>query len=241
MVKATRYYFIVVKERMVFVMAWDSIWEQVFQQQQWGKHPGEDLIRFVARNFYKFSVRQDIKILEVGCGPGANLWYMAREGFTVYGIDGSHTAVACAQQRLDTECLGWKGQVLTGDIVNLPFDEGYFDGVIDNEAICCNSFAVSKVIYSEMARVVKQGGKLFSRTFATGCWGDRTGESIGHRAYHVSEGPLFNKGYARFTDKEEISLLVSENFGIDEIELLTRTADNQKHEIREWIIIATKK
>jgi len=33
-------------------MAWDPIWERVFSSQAWGKYPGEDLIRFVARNFY---------------------------------------------------------------------------------------------------------------------------------------------------------------------------------------------
>ena len=222
-------------------MAWDSVWEQVFKQQTWGKYPGEDLIRFVARNFYKSSVREDIKILEVGCGPGANLWYMAREGFTVYGIDGSETATNCAQQRLDTECPGWKGQVLTGDIVKLPFEDGYFDAVIDNEAIYCNSFAISQEIYKEIARVVKQGGKLFSRTFATGCWGDGTGEQVGHRAYYVSEGPMLNKGYTRFTDIEEIPLLISARFDMDEIELLTRTSERQQHEVKEWLITATKK
>lgn len=222
-------------------MAWDLLWEQVFQQQEWGKYPGEDLIRFIARNFYNTSVRRDIKILEVGCGPGANLWYMAREGFTVYGIDGSETAITRAQHRLDKECSGWKGQLLIGDIENLPFEDGYFDGVIDSEAIYCNSFVVSQGIYREIARVVKQGGKLFSRTFATGSWGDGTGENVGHRAYLVNEGPLLNKGYSRFTDKEEIPLLVSVNFSIDEIELLTRSVNNQQQEIREWSIIATKK
>lgn len=225
----------------MFFMAWDSVWEQVFQQQVWGKYPGEDLIRFVARNFYKSSLRQEVKILEVGCGPGANLWYMAREGFTVYGVDGSQTAVSCAQQRLDAECPGWQGQVVTGDIAKLTFEDGYFDAVIDNEAIYCNSFEVSQGIYNEIARVIKPGGKLFSRTFATGCWGDGTGEKVGHNAYRVGEGPMLNKGYTRFTDREEIPVLISGEFEIDEVELLTRTANDKQQEIREWIIIATKK
>ena len=60
-------------------MSWDATWEEVFRQQEWGKYPGEDLIRFVARNFYNVEKRSDIKILEVGCGPGANLWFIARE------------------------------------------------------------------------------------------------------------------------------------------------------------------
>lgn len=33
--------------------SWDSVWEKIFQEQEWGKYPGESLIQFIARNFYK--------------------------------------------------------------------------------------------------------------------------------------------------------------------------------------------
>ena len=33
-------------------MSWDPVWENVFQNQSWGKYPSENLVRFVARNFY---------------------------------------------------------------------------------------------------------------------------------------------------------------------------------------------
>lgn len=33
-------------------MAWDPVWESIFTNQAWGRYPGEDLIRFVAKNFY---------------------------------------------------------------------------------------------------------------------------------------------------------------------------------------------
>jgi tRNA G46 methylase TrmB len=52
-------------------------------QQEWGKYPPEHVIRFVARNFYRVPDRKYVHLLEVGCGPGANVWFMAREGFAV--------------------------------------------------------------------------------------------------------------------------------------------------------------
>src|SRR5438105_645758 len=91
--------------------SWDPVWEDIFKSQPWGRYPGEDLIRFVARNFYKAPSRSSVRILEVGCGPGANLWYMAREGFSVFGIDGAPTALELARLRLDREVPGWSGEL----------------------------------------------------------------------------------------------------------------------------------
>ena len=218
-------------------MAWDPIWEEIYRARDLGKYPAEDLIRFIARNFYKAPNRKDIKILEVGCGQGANIWYIAREGFSIYGVDGSSSAIDYAKKRLDQEISGWSGSLTVGDVVSLDFEDNYFDAVIDNEAVTHNSFENSKAIYNEMARVTKKGGKLFSRTFATGCWGDRSGENVGHNSWIVSEGPLELGEYIRFTDFEEISELL-ENFTVVEIELLTRTMENRKQEIKEWLIIA---
>ncbi len=220
-------------------MVWDTVWEKVFQEEAWGKYPSEDLIRFVAKNFYHAPNRNDIKILEIGCGPGANLWFMAREGFTVYGIDGSQTAVLRSQQRLDIECLNWLGEVKVGELLSLPYPEGMFDAVIDIEAAYCNSFKDSQTIYAEVYRVLKSNGKLFSRTFASGCYGDGTGTQVGHNAWVVSEGQLLNKGFARFTNQIEIPELMGK-FTIEEITLLTRTIGSLDRVIKEWLIVATK-
>lgn len=91
-------------ERSMDIEAWDPIWEEVFHSQEWGKYPGESLIRFIARNFYKRN-RKEVRILEIGCGTGANIWYLCREGFSAYGIDGSKKAVSLANNRIKTEGL----------------------------------------------------------------------------------------------------------------------------------------
>ena len=117
-------------------MSWDSIWDKVFEGQEWGKYPAESLIRFIARNFYQRN-RKSTKILEVGCGPGANIWYLAKEGFDTYGIDGSETAIKKAKKRLQEENL--RAHLHIGDIINLPYEENYVDAVIDAECLYSNS------------------------------------------------------------------------------------------------------
>ena len=220
-------------------MSWDPTWEGVFRSQPWGKYPGEELIRFVARNFFHVSDRASVNLLEVGCGPGPNLWFLAREGFSAYGVDGSQTAIELARSRLDAECPGWKGQLCRGDMLQLPFPDEFFDAVIDNEAVYCNDYPVAQRIYGEMSRVTKARGKLFCRTFAAGSWGDGTGERVGHNAWLVGEGPMYNKGFSRFTEDLEIRELI-QGFHVVETELLTRTMDNGAHAVKEWIILGEK-
>ena len=69
-----------------------EIWEEIHTKQEWGKYPPENLIRFIARNYYKMK-RESVKILDFGCGGGACTWFLAREGFDVFAFDGSPTAV----------------------------------------------------------------------------------------------------------------------------------------------------
>ena len=68
-------------------------WNEVYGSRGWGKYPPEELVRFAARTFPEAELRRRLRALEVGCGPGPNLWYLAREGFTIAGIDGSANAI----------------------------------------------------------------------------------------------------------------------------------------------------
>lgn len=221
---------------------WDPVWEEIFRSREWGKYPSEDLIRFVARNFYQATDRSRVRVLEVGCGPGANLWYLAREGFSFAGIDGSETAIDKAARRLDAECPGWRvrGELGVGDIASLPYDTASFDAVIDNEALSCNGFDAACGMYAEIARVLKPGGRLYSRTFASGSWGDGTGESLGQGAWRCAEGPLAGKGVCRFTAEDDIPALMA-SFEVDALELLNWTCDNRRQQVREWLITASRR
>jgi SAM-dependent methyltransferase len=220
-------------------MTWDPSWDQTFSTQDWGRYPSEDVVRFVAKYFYKCPDRSAIKLLELGSGPGANLWYMAREGFSVYGVDGSKVAIEMARRRLDTDLPSWQGVLLVGDIGSLPYPDNTFDGIIDNEAIYANLFDSAKAIYAEVFRVLKVGGWLFSRTFATGCIGEGTGEAVGKKAWKADLGPLAGKGLSRFTAFEEITELLGA-FKVHKVESIQRTTENQSYHIKEWVILAQK-
>jgi ubiquinone/menaquinone biosynthesis C-methylase UbiE len=117
--------------------SWDNVWDDVFANQEWGKYPSESLIQFIARNYYKLD-RKTVRILEVGCGTGANVWFVAREGFAAYGIDGSAIAINKAAKRMSDEGIG-NVSLVVGDIIKLPYEDNFFDAVIDNECIYSNN------------------------------------------------------------------------------------------------------
>jgi SAM-dependent methyltransferase len=223
-------------------MSWDPVWETVYRSRAWGQYPGEDVIRFVKGRFSQAADRSQVRLLEVGCGSGANLWFMAREGFRVHGLDGSDTAVALARERLDRECPQWAatgGRLDVGDLARLPYPDGYFDGVLDVVAVCYCTFEESQRAYAEMARVVKPGGRLFSRMFARGCWGDETGEAAGRDMWKCGEGPLQGFGATRFAAVEDVPSLL-QGWTVAGIERSGYSLEGGRREIRHLVVEGVK-
>jgi len=216
--------------------SWDPIWESVFQNQEWGKYPGENLIQFVARNFYRRD-RKNTSLLEIGCGPGANIWYMAREGFNVFGIDGSKTAVNIAMDKLKKENLN--ASLKVGDIINLPYENNFFDGVIDNECLYANNEENAKLIVNEINRVMKKDGLFYSRTFSDDMYiGQELNENLEYT--NINEGPLKGKGFARLSDINKINSIYGGVFKIVSIDKMEYTQYNFSQKISEFIIICQK-
>lgn len=214
--------------------SWDPTWEEIFREEEWGKYPPEHVIRFVARRFYKAKDRKQIRILDLGCGPGACSWYIAREGFALSGIDGSETAIRRCKQRLESEKL--TGDLKVGDLGRLDWPDNYFDAVIDNAAVCCNPFNASKKIVKEVIRVLKPSGHFISSSFTTKTWGYGNGiQGNGENEYlQVFEGPLKNRGFVLFLDEEQVEELLSP-FKQITIDTLNSTIQGGKNNIEWWI------
>lgn len=223
-------------------MAWDPVWEDVYRTRAWGQYPGEDVIRFTKRHFGAAPDRAAVRILEVGSGAGANLWFLAREGFCAHGIEGSATAVTLTTDRLDRECPSWRdagGSVKTGDFAHLDYPDGYFDAVIDVVALCYSSFEDAASTYRELARVTRPGGRLFSRTFARRCWGEGSGEPAGRQMWRCAEGPLAGLGATRFTAEEDVPHMLS-GWTLERIERASQTEGDRAHEIRHLLLYGVR-
>jgi SAM-dependent methyltransferase len=219
---------------------YDAVWERIFSNGPWGRYPAEDLIRFVARETAGVTDRQHLKALELGCGPGANLWFLANEGIPFDAIDGSRIAVAQATARLTREKPGWKGRIVVGNFCELPNDFRGYNFALDSEAIYCNDFDESSKLISDVHDRLVPGGALWSRTFAPGTWGVESGQRLGEDYWLADAGPLAGKGPTRITRRESVPRLYGTQWASINIGEITRHEGNPDHVIREWIIVARK-
>jgi hypothetical protein len=219
---------------------YDPVWERIFASRSWGRYPAEDLIRFVAREAFSAKDRSALKALELGCGPGANLWFLANEGIPFDAIDGSSSAVEQARARLNKEKPGWRGRIEVGNFNRLPEVFREYDFVLDSEAIYCNDIEESSALIGAIYHRLKPGGAFWSRTFAPGTWGVESGTRIGEDYWLANEGPLAGTGPVRITPLQSVSHLYGKNWSSIAIGEITRHEGNPDHIIREWIIVARK-
>jgi len=216
------------------------IWDKIFKSKAWGKYPAEDLVRFIVRNFNKKKQKSKINILEVGCGPGGNLGYFAKEGFSIYGLDFSRVAIQKANRNLDKNYPNWKGELIRADILTHNFNKNKFDAIVDNEMSCCLSLNQTIAIYKKLSKSLKKGGKVFLRTFSAKSFGYKTGKKIGYKRYL----PLFGgtkMGPQRFSSSGDIDKIFRNNYKILSKEIISRTVNRQTNMISEWIVEVEKK
>ena len=98
------------------------------------------------------------RILDAGCGTGANL--IALENY------GALTAVDLAPQALQLAARRGTYPLGQASITQLPFASGSFDGVFSADVLVMLTPAQSAQALGEFARVLKPGGWLYVRTAA---------------------------------------------------------------------------
>ncbi len=221
-------------------MTWDPTWEMIFRARDWGRYPPEELVRFVMRHYGQAPDRWRVCILEVGCGTGANLWFMAREGFNAWGIDAAHAAIARAQERRDVERVSYRLTRLEALELAGLFKEASVDAVID---VCClqhNRAADIQAIVDQMHAVLKPGGRIFAMMVQAGSWGDGLGICVEPGTYtDIPEGPAAGVGLTRFSTDVDVEQYFAA-FGDLSVEYSGWTMQDRTQYWAHWVIEGVK-
>ena len=179
------------------------VWNDVFSRRSPSFYPYDNVVSFVFQNKPKDQLSNKIKILEVGCGGGNNLWFAAKEGFDVKGIDISEKAIEIAKNRFEKENL--KGSFYVGDFLKLPFKDEEFDLIIDRCSTVCVDKKQVKIVIQEIYRVLKQGGKFFYNTYSDKHSSYSEGTKLKNGSVtNINSGSLAGLGDLCFYNESEI-------------------------------------
>jgi SAM-dependent methyltransferase len=221
-----------------------DFWEETIYSQ--GHHlnlyPFDAVVSFIFRWRPRDKARKETDVLEIGCGAGNNLWFAAREGFQVAGIDGSPTAISFARERFASETL--VGDLRVGSFFELPWENETADLGIDRCSTACVGVQGQKVAIEEMRRVLRPGGIFFYNGYSNEHTSARSGEPLQDgRIANIHAGTLVGVGALGFNSKSQVEMLFENGWQILKMEHLTsRDISPQETGIHaEWRVVVRKK
>jgi len=188
--------------------SFDKKWESnVYSKgRQFNSYPFDILVSITANKFFHLPLKQrrKIKVLDLGCGAGNNAKFFAENGFSVFGIDGSKTAVNACKKRFKYWEL--KGYFILGDFLELPFENNFFDLVVDRESLYANNPDDIQKIIGQVFKKLKPGGYFVSFMYNSFHPGKKFGVKTEKNTYdNFSKGSFKGAGKVHFADLKEIS------------------------------------
>lgn len=110
-----------------------------------------------------FPPRDDIAILDVGCGTGSQLALYDRPGCRLVGIDTSPAMLAVARQK-----LGTAAELAIGDATRMPLAAATFDLVSVVFVLHEMDAGLRPAVLKECLRVLKPGGRILLMDYHPG-------------------------------------------------------------------------
>lgn len=144
---------------------WNEAWNRVSKPHK--ELPRLPYIHEVTRKLKKYQVK---KVLDLGCGSGWLSIFISKYGFDVTGIDTAKGAIGLGKAWAQEDNINVN--LIVGDLLNLPFNEGAFDAVICNSVLEHFRLDQAKVLFEKVHKVLSEKGFFF------GCF-DQVGSGKG--------------------------------------------------------------
>jgi SAM-dependent methyltransferase len=132
-------------------------WDKVFKEHgAFFEEPHEDMVHIVLL----LAGKRARRVLDLGCGSGRHVVYLARNRFSVYGLDSSPEGIKMTRAWLRNE--GLKADLRLHNMTKpLPFKDSFFDAVISVQVIHHARLAEIRKVVKEIARVLKKDGVVY--------------------------------------------------------------------------------
>lgn len=127
------------------------------------KYPSLELVR-IEKKFFNIH-NNNPRLLEYGFGSGCNTECLLEEGYEIYGIDVSKSALANTEKRLAEKKYNYSKKLhlslINENTKSLNFDDNYFDYIVAMSVLSLlGSEKRIRLLLSEFKRVLKKGGRI---------------------------------------------------------------------------------
>ena len=134
-----------------------KIWDEIFKKQGKVFTEPHAAMPGLVRLLKSMNART---VLDFGSGSGRHIIYLAKAGFSVFGLDNSPKGLQFTKEWLNRE--GLCANLLLGDMAKkLPYSDDCFDAIIAVQVIHHARIAVIRLLIREMWRILKRDGVLF--------------------------------------------------------------------------------
>lgn len=182
---------------MGFSNEWDERYKENTHLSIW---PWSDIVSMVMR--YSRPNSDKFKVLELGCGAGANIPLFSSLNVDYYAVDGSETII----KQIQKEYPKYKNNILCGDFIkNIPLEK--FDLIIDRASLTHNTTNDIKECLSKCYYQLKKGGKFIGSDWYSTEYSDyEIGDSTDDiwTKNNFTEGSFAFAGKVHFSDKDHI-------------------------------------
>jgi SAM-dependent methyltransferase len=179
----------------------------------------------------KGRLKEQMKLLDAGCGAGRNLIYFFRSGYDVYGVDQSREAIEQIRRLTAAVAPHLPADNFRVEAVeDMSFDDEQFDLVISSAVL---HFARDeehwRAMVKEMWRVLQPGGIFFARLAST-IGMEAEVDLIEGRRYHLPDGS------DRFLVNEQMLLATTESLGAQWLEPLKTVVVQHARSMSNWCL-----
>jgi SAM-dependent methyltransferase len=183
------------------VMNFSPEWDERYRENPyWGIWPWSDLVSFVMRHARPEGPGG--RVIELGCGAGANIPFFLSLGMEYYGIEGSVVIVENLRERFPA----LENNIVVGDFTQeIPF-HGEFDLVVDRAALTHNKTDAIVSCLELVHGKLKPGGKFIGIDWFSTAYSDYS-KGVEEDPFTRSgyrEGSFAGVGRVHFSDKPHL-------------------------------------
>ena len=189
-------------------MTFSDQWEDSYKNnQQLSIWPWSDLVSYIYR--YKGRYNNSPRVLELGCGAGANIPLFKSLEIEYFGVDGSESIISSLIERFPD----LRDQLRCCDFTReIPLSNS-FDIVIDRAAVTHNDTESIKRCINLVKKVMLPGSiyigvDWFSTEHSSYLHNTEMLDS--YTARNLTSGPLKNLGKVHFSDKDHLENLFAD-------------------------------